>query len=260
MRNAEYDEWAVGSGQWAVTNTQHATRNTQHANDPPLEVLEARVAQLRGRLRRMGPVNPLAIEEHAAAQERHDFLSSQLADLQHAAAGLRQVAAELDRLMRERLAATFQAVAIAFGEMFPRLFGGGTARLELTDPQDIAATGVEILAQPPGKRPQTLAALSGGERALTAVALLFALLKVRPAPFCVLDEVDAALDEANIGRFRDQLAVLATQTQFVLVTHNRATIEAAGAIYGVSLGSDSASQILSLRLDQIPAAALPKAS
>ncbi len=228
----------------------HSALSTQHS----VLALETRVAQLRGRLRRMGPVNPLAIEEHAAALERHTFLSTQLADLQGAATGLRQVAADLDRIMRERLAATFQAVAVAFADMFPRLFGGGTARLELTDPDDVTATGVEILAQPPGKRPQTLAALSGGERALTAVALLFALLTVRPAPFCVLDEVDAALDEANIGRFRDGLTALAAQTQFVLITHNRATIEAASAIYGVSLTPDSASQLLSLRLDQVPAA------
>jgi chromosome segregation protein len=263
-----WESWTARIADYGLRIADYPAQNGSSGNghasandlpDPPsvlspqssVLALETRVAQLRGRLRRMGPVNPLAIEEFAAAQERHTFLSTQLADLEGAAAGLRQVAADLDRIMRERLATTFQAVAVAFAEMFPRLFGGGSARLDLTDPADVTATGVEIIAQPPGKRPQTLAALSGGERALTAVALLFALLTVRPAPFCVLDEVDAALDEANIGRFRDQLAALAARTQFVLVTHNRATIEAAGAIYGVSLGSDSVSQLLSLRLDQV---------
>jgi chromosome segregation protein len=250
VRIADYPAQNGSSGN-GHAHSDDLTDAQSKIQNPKSEILETRVAQLRGRLRRMGPVNPLAIEEFAAAQERHTFLSTQLADLEGAAAGLRQVAADLDRIMRERLATTFQAVAVAFAEMFPRLFGGGSARLDLTDPADVTATGVEIIAQPPGKRPQTLAALSGGERALTAVALLFALLTVRPAPFCVLDEVDAALDEANIGRFRDQLAALAARTQFVLVTHNRATIEAAGAIYGVSLGSDSVSQLLSLRLDQV---------
>jgi len=216
--------------------------------------LETRVAALRGRLRRLGPINPLAIAEHGSAQARHGFLTSQLADLRRAAESLRQVAADLDRLMRERLAATFQAVAVAFAETFPSLFGGGSARLELTDPQDVAATGIEVLAQPPGKRVQPLGALSGGERALASVALLFAILKVRPAPFCIMDEVDAALDEANIGRFRQELQALSTRGQFILITHNRATIEVATAIYGVSLGTDTASRVLSLRLEEVPLA------
>ncbi|MGI8586723.1 MAG: chromosome segregation protein SMC [Chloroflexia bacterium] len=214
-----------------------------------------RVDQLRGRIRRMGPINPLAIAECDTARARHGFLSTQLADLRSAAESLRQVAAELDRLMRERLAATFQEVAAAFAETFPKLFGGGSARLELTDPQDVAATGIEVLAQPPGKRSSPLSALSGGERALTSVALLFAILKVRPTPFCIMDEVDAALDEANIGRFRNELRDLSERGQFILITHNRATIEAAATIYGVSLGPDTASRVLSLRLEDVTLAA-----
>jgi chromosome segregation protein len=243
----EVDPWTAWTRRWDAL----AAEAEAAPADP---ALEGRIGQLRGKLRRMGPINPLAIDEYAAAQTRHGFLTTQLHDLRTAADSLRQVAAELDRLMRERLAETFKAVAAAFQETFPRLFGGGSARLELTDPQDVTATGIEVLAQPPGKRQQPLSALSGGERALTSVALLFAILKVRPTPFCIMDEVDAALDEANIGRFRNELRDLSTRSQFILITHNRATIEAAAAIYGVSLGADTASRVLSLRLEEVPLA------
>ena len=145
---------------------------------------------------------------------------------------------------------TFAALETAFDRQFQRLFGGGFARLSLTDPADLAQTGVEIVARPPGKKAQALAMLSGGERALTAVALLFAMLEVRPVPFCVLDEVDAALDEANVGRFVEALRTLARTTQFVVITHNRGTIEAADALYGVTVGDDAVSRVVSLRIEE----------
>jgi len=160
------------------------------------------------------------------------------------------VLAELDELMETAFRETFDAVAARFSETFPALFNGGTARLELTDPGDLMNTGVDIVARPPGKRAQRLALLSGGERALTAAALLFALLHVHPTPFCVLDEVDAMLDEANVGRFRALLEELAQRSQFVVITHNRVTIEAADTIYGVSMGADGVSQVVSLKLEQ----------
>ncbi|MEO6458607.1 MAG: chromosome segregation protein SMC [Chloroflexia bacterium] len=209
---------------------------------------ERRVYALKGRLSRLGPVNPLAVEEHTALSERHAYLREQLTDLTGAAESLRRVISELDRAMREQFAATFVQVNDAFQYFFKTLFAGGTAQLELTNPHDIASSGVEISAQPPGKRMQPLAALSGGERALTSAALLFALLKVRPVPFCVLDEVDAALDESNVTRFRDALQELGKQTQFVLITHNRGTIEAADTLYGVSMAGDGTSQLLSLKV------------
>lgn len=210
---------------------------------------ERRVYALRSRLSRLGPVNPLATEEHAALAERHGYLQTQLTDLMGAADSLRHVIGELDRTMRDQFAATFVQVNEAFGAFFTTLFGGGTARLDLTNPQDIASSGIEIYAQPPGKRLQPLAALSGGERALTSAALLFALLKVRPVPFCVLDEVDAALDESNVSRFRSALQELGSKTQFVVITHNRGTIEAADTLYGVSMAGDGTSQLLSLRVE-----------
>jgi chromosome segregation protein len=224
---------------------RHTDQSTSDLSNPELE---RRVYALRARLSRMGPVNPLAVEEHAALAERYEFLQTQLRDLTSAGESLRKVIAELDRTMREQFASTFAQVNEAFQHYFNFLFGGGTARLELTDPQDTQTSGVEILAQPPGKRLQPLAALSGGERALTSAALLFALLKVRPVPFCVLDEVDAALDESNVARFRTALQGLSTHTQFVVITHNRGTIEAADTLYGVSMSGDGTSQLLSLKV------------
>jgi chromosome segregation protein len=203
----------------------------------------------------MGSVNPHAPDEYAEVLDRYSFLTSQAADLEEAASGLREVVDELDEIMRTEFQATFHEVAWRFKENFTQLFGGGSAQLALTDPDEVGATGVEIVAQPPGRRRQTLALLSGGERALTAVALIFALLKVSAPPFCILDEVDAMLDEQNVRRFRQALEDLAQKTQFIVITHNRRTIEAADTIYGVSMGDDSVSQVVSLQLegDQISA-------
>jgi chromosome segregation protein len=214
----------------------------------PAEGLDRRIHSLRARLARIGPVNPLAEDEYVALLDRHGYLQSQLTDLLSAADHLKRIISELDRAMSERFAETFARVNDAFGYFFSTLFGGGSARLELTDPHDLSQTGIEISAQPPGKRMQPLSALSGGERALTSAALLFALLKVRPVPFCVLDEVDAALDESNVVRFRDALQELGARTQFVVVTHNRGTIEVAGTLYGVSMAGDGTSKLLSLKV------------
>lgn len=213
------------------------------------EGLEEEVHQIKAQVRRMGSVNPNAPDEYAEVLDRYSFLVGQTSDLEEAASGLRQVISELDEVMRAKFQATFQQVAARFKDNFAQLFGGGSARLVLTEPDDISLTGVEIVAQPPGRRQQTLALLSGGERSLTAVALVFALLEVSAPPFCVLDEVDAMLDEANVRRFRQALESLALQTQFIVITHNRRTIEAADTIYGVSMGDDSVSQVVSLRLE-----------
>ncbi|HXI17783.1 MAG TPA: chromosome segregation protein SMC [Chloroflexota bacterium] len=212
------------------------------------EALRSRSESLNSRLRSIGPINQVALQEHQEASERLEFLKTQLADLHAAATSLDQVRAELDAGLDQDFGATFTAVAEHFRTYFTRLFGGGDAQLLLTDPKNLAGSGVEIVAQLPGKRRQELALLSGGERSLVAAALLFALLKSKPSPFCVLDEVDAALDEANVGRFCDALAELSEQTQFLVVTHNRATMERAGALYGVTLGPDGVSRVVSLRL------------
>ena len=213
--------------------------------------LEEQVTQQRAMLRRMGPVNPEAQQEFENETERYRFLTEQVGDLNKAENDLRRVIAELDELTKQEFYKTFEAVAHEFRETFVRLFGGGAARLILTDPENLVETGIDIEARLPGRREQGLALLSGGERSLTAIALVFALLKVSPTPVCVMDEVDAMLDEANVGRFRDLLLELSKDTQFVIITHNRNTVQAADVIYGVTMGRDSASQVISLRLDEV---------
>jgi chromosome segregation protein len=227
------------------------------ADEPPTAPAASavRLGQLRRRFHELGAVNPYAVDEYASVRLRLETLEQQSSDLQTAISRTRDLIAELDTMIGDRFAATFRALETAFAERFEQLFGGGFARLSLTDPSDIGASGIEIVARPPGKKLQALAMLSGGERALTAVALLFAMLEVRPVPFCVLDEVDAALDEANIGKFADALRSLAHQTQFIVITHNRGTIEAADALYGVTAGDDSVSRVISLRLDEAQALA-----
>jgi len=195
------------------------------------------------------------VDEYHALKERLETLDAQDRDLREAITKTRQLISELDQLIATQFRATFAALEVAFDARFQQLFGGGFARLILTDPTDLSATGIEITARPPGKKAQALAMLSGGERALTAVALLFAMLQVRPAPFCVLDEVDAALDEANVGRFTEALRELSAETQFIVITHNRGTIEAADALYGVTVGDDTASRVISLRLEEAQAIA-----
>jgi len=213
--------------------------------------LEDNLTQKRAQLRRMGAVNLEAQQEYESVQERYSFMTSQVDDLKKAELDLRQVIAELDELTRRDFNKTFEAVATEFKSIFTRLFGGGSARLILTDPENLTETGIDIEARLPGRREQGLSLLSGGERSLTAISLVFALLKVSPTPVCVMDEVDAMLDEANVGRFRDLLSELGQQTQFIVVTHNRNTVQVADVIYGITMGRDSASQIISLRLDEV---------
>ncbi len=214
-----------------------------------------RLATLRRRFHELGAANPFAVDEFRSVRDRLQALDTQDRDLRDAIAKTRTLIADLDVLIATQFRTTFAALEVAFDTRFQQLFGGGFARLSLTDPTDLSTTGIEITARPPGKKAQALSMLSGGERALTAVALLFAMLQVRPAPFCVLDEVDAALDEANVGRFTEALRDLAEQTQFIVITHNRGTIEAADALYGVTVGEDSVSRVISLRLDQAQAIA-----
>jgi chromosome segregation protein len=214
-----------------------------------------RLASLRRRYHELGASNPFAADEHATLRARLDSLETQSADLRDAIARTRSLIDELNVLVAEQFTTTFRALEAAFDRQFGLLFSGGFARLSLTDPDDLATSGIEIVARPPGKKAQNLAMLSGGERALTAVALLFAMLEVRPVPFCVLDEVDAALDEANVGRFTESLRELASRTQCIVITHNRGTIEAADALYGVTVGDDSVSRVISLRLEEARAIA-----
>ena len=213
--------------------------------------VEDSINRQRGQLRRMGAINPDAHKEYLEVKERYEFLTQQVEDLRKADLDLRQVITELDELMRKEFRRTFDAVAVEFKQMFTRMFGGGSAKLILVDEEHPTEAGIDIEARLPGRREQGLSLLSGGERSLTAVALIFSLLKISPTPFCVMDEVDAMLDEANVGRFCELLKELSQKTQFILITHNRNTVQSADVIYGVTMGRDSASQVISLRLDEV---------
>jgi chromosome segregation protein len=209
------------------------------------------IREQRAQLRRLGAINPEAQTEYHDVSQRHEFLTEQLSDLRKAEADLKEVIAELDILMEREFRKTFNQVAAQFKEIFTRLFGGGKGQLILSDPEDLTGSGVDINVRLPGRRTQGLSLLSGGERSLIAAALIFALLKISPTPFCVLDEVDAMLDESNVARFRKLLRELSSDTQFIVITHNRNTVEVADVIYGIIMSDDSSSQVLSLKLDEV---------
>ena len=211
----------------------------------------AEIARLRRQVKALGAVNPEAIEEYERLSERYTFLSGQRDDLEAAQTQIGEAIREIDATTRETFMRAFREIGAAFDEMFQRLFGGGRTELVLTDPSDVLETGIEIIVQPPGKKLQNLLLLSGGERALTASAMLFALLKVRPSPFCVLDEVDAPLDEANVGRFSEVLREFAARSQFIVITHNRGTMEASDTLYGVTMEELGVSKLVSVRLADV---------
>ena len=211
------------------------------------ETLAAQVTELREKLERMGEVNVLAVEQAQEHEERHAFLTAQRQDLLDSIAELDQAIRKIDRASRERFQEAFQVINQHFGETFKQLFGGGTAGLSLLDEEDLLESGIDIMAQPPGKRLQNVLLLSGGEKALTAIALLFAIFQYKPSPFCILDEVDAPLDDANIGRFIKMLDGLKEQTQFVLITHSRKTMAIADQLYGVTMEEPGVSKLVSVR-------------
>ncbi len=218
--------------------------------------IESDIKRLKTQIRRIGAINPEAQKEYLEVKERYEFLTQQIEDLQKASGNLRAVIATLDGLMERDFLMTFKSVNKHFSEYFSELFNGGDAKLVFIDEENPVEGGVDIIARLPGRRQQGLASLSGGERSLTAVALIFALLKVSPTPFCILDEVDAMLDESNVGRFIDLLRELSKKTQFVIITHNRNTVQVADVIYGVTMGRDSTSQMISLKLEDVDEAYL----
>jgi chromosome segregation protein len=212
------------------------------------EEQEARAAEAERQLTRLGKVNPLALEEYAALQERHQFLATQLDDLRKTRRDLLMVVKEVDDRVQEVFASAYADTAREFEGLFSRLFPGGAGRLILTEPDDMLTTGIEIEARPPGKKVKRLSLLSGGERSLTAIAYLFAIFKARPSPFYVLDEVEAALDDSNLQRLLGVFEELRENSQLIVITHQRRTMEAADALYGVSMRGDGVSQVISQRV------------
>jgi chromosome segregation protein len=210
---------------------------------------EGRMKELRGLIERMGEINLTAIEESEELQKRYDFLTTQKADLESAIGQLEVAIEKINRASRKRFREVFDAVNTKFQEVFPRLFGGGRAHLQLTDDGDVLETGVEIIANPPGKKVmQNIELLSGGEKALTAVSLLFAIFLIKPSPFCVLDEVDAPLDEANVGRFNQAVRDMTDRSQFILITHNRRTMEIADRLCGITMEEPGVSKLVAVNL------------
>jgi chromosome segregation protein len=211
--------------------------------------LTAEIDELRGRLERMGEVNLAAIGEYEELTERFRFMSQQKEDLEKSIADLQQTIVKLNRICRLRFKESFEAINEKFETIFPRLFRGGKARLVLTDENDYLETGVDIIVQPPGKKLQSITLLSGGEKALTAVSLLFAIFLTKPSPFCFLDEVDAPLDDANIDRFTEMIKEMSEHSQFVLVTHNKKSMQAAEMLYGITMAEPGVSKVVSVRLN-----------
>ena len=241
---------------------QHLAANLREKYDVQLEALEAPsgenppaqaelsadIDDLRSRLERMGEVNLAAIGEYEELTERFRFMTQQKEDLERSIADLQQTIVKLNRVCRLRFKESFDAINEKFEAIFPRLFRGGKARLVLTDENDFLETGVDIIVQPPGKKLQSITLLSGGEKALTAVSLLFAIFLTKPSPFCFLDEVDAPLDDANLDRFNDMIKEMSEHSQFVLVTHNKKSMQAAEMLYGITMAEPGVSKVVSVRM------------
>ncbi len=229
-------------------------------DEEALAQADQRCQDLRARIEGLGAVNPQALEEYHEAQQRYDFLNTQRQDLLDSIRDLEKVIREIDAESCKRFNEAFAAINAHFRELFVTLFGGGSAEMRLTDEENAAECGIEMVASPPGKRLQNVLLLSGGEKALTALALLMAIFKYQPSPFCILDEVDAPLDEPNIQRFVRLLNDMSAQTQFILITHARRTMEAAQTLYGVTMQEPGVSKLVSVRLDAPPALPAPQPS
>ncbi len=239
-----------------ITQTREEFGVAPEALEPPADTspeaiaaLEIEVAELAASIERLGPVNVLAFEEHKEMSERLVFLTTQRDDLLKSIAELQESIRKINATSSDRFAEAFHAINANFKQMFERLFQGGAAEMKLLDETDILETGIEIDAHPPGKRNQSILLLSGGEKALTAIALLMAIFRYKPSPFCILDEVDAPLDEANIDRFTRLVREMTDETQFIAITHNKRTMETADVMYGVTMEEPGCSKIVSVKFD-----------
>jgi chromosome segregation protein len=217
------------------------------ASELSIDEAKAEIQKIKEKLNRMGPVNLVAIEEHQEMTERYNFLIQQQDDLVKAKDELHKAILKINRTTRELFAETFAKAQEYFSEYFKILFNGGQAELVLLDEQDILESGIDIIAKPPGKKLQSISLLSGGEKALTAIALVFALFKIKPSPFCILDEIDAPLDESNVDRFCNVLKDFVTTSQFILITHNKRTMNLADAIYGITMARTGCSNVVSVK-------------
>ena len=228
------------------------TPNTAGEFKKPNNVAETtkEVKHLRDEIKNLGSINIDSIEEYKQTKERYDYMCEQCLDLENASSKLKKVIQDMTKIMKEQFEKQFNIINKNFGEVFKELFGGGKAELKLTDETDILNCGIEIEVQPPGKKLQNMMLLSGGERAFTAIALLFSILRINPAPFCVLDEIEAALDDVNVYKFADYLKKFTGETQFLVITHRKGTMEAADTVYGITMEESGISKLLSMKLEK----------
>jgi chromosome segregation protein len=221
-----------------------------HMRPPPDDDIRGRIDELSRLIERMGPVNLDAVREHAEAEQRLEYHAEQRADLEKAVGDLTRAIQQMNRESKRLFEQTFQAVNARFQVVFPRMFCGGRAELRLTNPDDILESGIDIVAQPPGKKLSSIELMSGGEKALTAVSLVFAIFQIKPSPFCILDEVDAPLDEANVARYNDIVRSMTDRSQFILITHIKRTMQAVDVLYGVTMPEPGVSKIVSVKINE----------
>ncbi|MGH9662301.1 MAG: AAA family ATPase, partial [Bryobacteraceae bacterium] len=221
------------------------------ADDEELAEAERAAEELRARIEAMGPVNPQALEEFQETQQRYDFLNAQRQDLIDSIRDTEKAIQEIDTVSRQKFHDAFEAINANFRGTFTTLFGGGAGEMRLTDETNVAESGIDIVASPPGKRLQNVLLLSGGEKALTALALLMAIFRFQPSPFCILDEVDAPLDEPNIDRLMRLLKEMSLETQFILITHSKKTMESAQSMYGVTMQEPGVSKLVSVKFNGV---------
>jgi len=217
----------------------------------PQDVARTKVDTLKKEINNLGEVNTGSISEYERVKTRYDFLVKQSNDLEESSIELNNIIMEMDKIMIERFQDTFTKISKEFNEVFRKLFKGGRGTLEFTDPENILTTGIEIVAEPPGKKLNSIGLLSGGEKTLTAIAVLFAILNVKPSPFCILDEVEAALDEANVDTFGKYLQEKKESSQFILITHKKRTMEYADVLYGITMQESGVSKLVSVNLENM---------
>ena len=215
-------------------------------NLPSVDSLKKSAYNLKGEIKALGSVNVDAIEKYREVKERYTFLCSQRDDIVEAERKLKGIISELTTLMENQFKEQFEIISNNFNETFREMFGGGKAYLRLSDENDVLGSGIDIIAQPPGKNLQNMMLLSGGERALTAISILFSILKMKPSPFCILDEIEAALDDANVKRYADYLRKFSKETQFIVITHRKGTMEAADVMYGITMQEKGVSKLISV--------------
>jgi chromosome segregation protein len=241
------DTQAISSSEELDQESTKPSGEAQPATD--MEASRTQLDELRRKLDEIGPVNMMALEELEESEQRFKFLSEQRRDILDSIRMTEEALAEIRRRSRERFRHAFTHINENFRQMFVELFGGGRGEMMLIDEDDVLESGIDLIAQPPGKRLQNVLLLSGGEKAMAAIALVLAIFQYRPSPFCILDEVDAPLDEVNVGRFSEKVLEMSRDTQFLVITHNKRTMEAARALYGVTMEQPGVSKLVSVKFE-----------